>query len=248
MQASKIAPAVAGRSSAAMDAADRRGEPALVAAPRPPLQRGVREAVGLEVGEQLALVHVELHRVEPGAQDRPGVVRPERVALGAGARLALDHHALDHVQDGGGVGRAVVVAAAERANGERHRGVGPLGRGALVAVGADAAGAHVREELLRRGGRGRLGPGAPDVDPGVVVGPADAGAAVCVDVDRRRQVELPRAGAVADLPDREQLGEAAPVTGGERRGDGVEGVSERARDVVLLQVGGDRLDVARVGL
>ena len=81
-----------------VDAADCGGEPALVAAPRPPLQRGVREAVGLQVGEQLALVHVELDRVEPGAQDRAGVA-PARASspIGAAAGVALDHDALEHV-------------------------------------------------------------------------------------------------------------------------------------------------------
>ena len=54
----------------------------------------------------------------------------------------------------------------------------------------DAARADVREELRGRRGRRRLGPRAADVDAGVVVGAADAGAAVRVDVDRRRHVEL----------------------------------------------------------
>ena len=59
-------------------------------------------------------------------------------------------------------------------------------------------------------GRG-LGEGAADVDAGVVVGAADAGAAVGLDVDRGGEVELAGAGAVADLPDREELGQAAAV-------------------------------------
>ena len=144
--------------------------------------------------------------------------------------------------------RAVVVIAPERADGERHRRVRPLGGRALVAEGADAAGADVGEELLRRGGARGLGPRAADVDARVVVGAADPDAAVGVDVDRRRQVQLARAGAVADLPDREQLGEPAPVARGQRRLDGVERVRERARDLVLVQVGGDGLDVAGVRL
>ena len=40
----------------------------------------------------------------------------------------------------------------------------------------------------------------------------------------------------------------SPVARGQRRLDRVEGVSQRARDLVLVQVGGRRLDVARVGL
>ena len=215
-----------------------------MAAARAPLERRVREAVGLEVAEQHALVGVELDRLEPGAQHRAGVARSEVAAL----RLVLDDDPLDHPHDRGGVGRRVVVVAPERAHGERHRRVRPLGRRALVAEGADAAGAHVGEELLRRRRLRGLGPRAPDVDPRVVVRASDPDPALGVDVDRGRQVELAGARAVADLPDREQLREPAPVAGGQRRLDGVERVGERARDLVLVQVGGDRLDVARVRL
>ena len=215
-----------------------------MAAARPALERGVREAVGLEVGEQDPLVGVELDGLEPRAQHRAGVARPEVAAL----RLVLGHDPLDHPHDRAGVGRRVVVVAPERAHGERHRGVRPLGSRALVAEGADAAGSHVGEELRRRRGVRGLGPRAADVDARVVVRAADPDPALRVDVDRGRQVELPRARAVADLPDREQLGEPATVAGGQRRLDRVERVRQRARDLVLVQVGGDGLDVARVGL
>jgi hypothetical protein len=82
----------------------------------------------------------------------------------------------------------------------------------------------------------------------MVVGAADAGAAVRVDVDGGRQVELGRARAVAYLPDREELRQAPAVARRERRPDGVEGMRQRARDRVLVQVGGDDLDVAGVRL
>ena len=215
-----------------------------MAAARAPLERRVREAVGLQVIEQHALVGLELDGLEPRAQHGPRVARPEVSAL----RLVLHHDPLDHPHHRGRVRRRLVVVAAERPDGERHRRVRPLGSRALVAEGPDAARAHVGEELLRCGGLRGLGPRAPDVDPGVVVRAADPDPPVGVDVDGGRQIELPGARAVADLPDREQLREPTPVAGGERRLDGVERVGERARDLVLVQVGGDRLDVARVGL
>ena len=69
-----------------------------------------------------------------------------------------------------------------------------------------------------------------------------------LDVHERRQIELLGPRAVARLPDREQLGQSPPVARGERRRDGVEGMSERGRDLVILQVRGARLDVVAVGL
>ena len=94
----------------------------------------------------------------------------------------------------------------------------------------------------------RLGERAADVDSGVVVGAADGGAAVGLDVDERRQVELLGARAVAGLPDREQLRQAAAVARGQRRLDGVERVRQRGGDLVLVQILGARLDVVAVGL
>ena len=143
-----------------------------------------------------------------------------------------------------GVRRRVALAGAERADRDRHRRVRPLGRRALVAARARAPRAQVREELLRRGGGGGLGPGAADVDAGMVVGAADAGAAARLVVDPGGLVELRRAGAVADLPGAEQLGQPRRWRGGQRRGDLVEGVRERARDPVGVQVLRHRLDVA----
>ena len=229
-------------------APDRCLQLALVAAPGAPEQLRVAEAVRLQERQQLAVGQVEVDRGEPGAQQRPRVVRAHVGRQRAGARVAVGHHALDHPQHDARVRRRAGAAPAEHAHGDRHRGVRPLGGGALGAVRLDAAVAQVGEELGRvRGGR-RLRPGAADVDAGVVVGAADADAAVGVDVDRGRAVELGRAGAVADLPDVEQLGEPAPVARGQRRRDGEEGVRERARDLPLAEVLRDHLDVVRVGL
>ena len=197
--------------------------------------------------EQLARRQVEVDRREPRAQQRAAVVGADVGGQRAAAGVALRHDPLDHPQHDRGVGRRA-LAAAVGAQGDRHRGVRPLGGRALLAVGVDAAGAQVVEELARRARRGRLGPRAADVDPGVVVGAADAGAAVGVDVDGGGRVELGRAGAVADLPDAEQLGEAPPVPRGQRRLHRVERVRERAGDLLLAQVLGDLLDVAGVRL
>ncbi len=108
--------------------------------------------------------------------------------------------------------------------------------------------ADVGEKLLRGLRRRRLRVGAADVDAGVVVGAADAGAAVGLDVDRGGEVELAGPRAVADLPDREELGQAAAVARREGGLDRVEGMGERAGDLVLVQVGGAGLDVAGMGL
>ena len=53
------------------------GQLALVAAPRPPLEPGVREAIGLEAVEQHPLVGVELDGLEPRAQHCSRVARTE---------------------------------------------------------------------------------------------------------------------------------------------------------------------------
>ncbi len=62
-------------------------------------------------------------------------------------------------------------------------------------------------------------------------------------------VELARAGAVADLPDRRTArpggGGGAALSGARDR---VVGVRERARDLALVHVGGAQLDVAAVRL
>ncbi len=230
------------------DALDRPLESALVAAPRTPLQRRVGEAVGLQELEQVGRAHPQVDRVEPGAQQGAAVLRAEVAADRAAAGVALGHHALDHPQDRARVRRLVGLAAAERADRQRHRRVRPLGRRALVAVGLHAPAAQVREELARAGRERGLGPGAPDVHARVIVAAADADAAVGLDVDRRGMVELRGARAVAHLPDLEELRQPAPVARQQRRLDGVERMRQRGRDLVLVQVLRDHLDVVGVRL
>ncbi len=74
------------------------------------------------------------------------------------------------------------------------------------------------------------------------------GSAVRLDVDDGGHVELRGPRPVADLPDREQLRQTAAVALGQGGADVVEGVRERAGDLVLAKVGGAGLDVAGVGL
>ncbi len=124
----------------------------------------------------------------------------------------------------------------------------PLLGAALIAVGLDPPGSQVGEELLGGRGAGSARPGSPDVDAGVVVGAPDSGSAARVDVDGGRHVELAGPGAVAGLPGIEETGEQAAVPRLQRGGDGVEGMGERAGDLVPVQVLRAFLDVPRVGL
>ena len=175
---------------------------------------------------------------------------PRSPSRAAAARLGVaEHHALDHPQHRRGVGRRA-----------RRRRVPSARTASAIALCAQRAALPWSPRASARPARTcarnssgvaagrRLGERAADVDPGVVVGPADARPAVRLDVDRRGQVELGVARAVAHLPGAEQLGEPAPVARRERRGDGVERVRERAGDLALVQVGGDDLDVAGVRL
>ena len=100
------------------------------------------EAVLLHPGEQLGLRGLEAERVEPGAQQSARVARAEIGRDRAGAGVALAHHALDDAQDDARVGGLAAVAAAERADRQRHRGVRPLGGAALLAAGDRVAAAQ----------------------------------------------------------------------------------------------------------
>ena len=227
----------------------RRGQLALVHAAPPAIEIGVGELPLLKLMQQLVLVHIELHRGEPGAQQGERVARAQVALAGldSAPRVALRHHPLDDPQHGGGIRTLRRFAVTEGPDGQRHRGVCPLGGAALLAVGGGVSGPDVAEELRRGVGARRLGERAADVDSGVVIGPSDGGSPVGLDVHERRQIQFLRPRAVAGLPDREQLGQPPPVARGERRGDGVERVRERGGDVVLAQVGGAGLDIVGYG-
>jgi hypothetical protein len=226
------------------------GQLSLVNSAGPAIEIGVAQLAFLELAQQLVLVDVELHRVEPGPQQGERIARGE---IGSCARVpvvALPHHTFDDSEHGRGVRprRRVAIAARARPDGQRHRGVGPLGGAALLSVGGDPTRPDAGEELLRGVGARRLGERAADVDSRVVIRPPDGGSPMGLDVHERRQIQLLGARAVAGLPDREQLGQAPPVPRGERRGHGVERVSERGGDLVLAQERRACLHIVAVGL
>ena len=209
------------------------------------------EAVGLQHLEQVAAAGFDPDPGEPGLEQAAGVLGADVGGDLALAGAALGDHPFGHLEDGGRVGggaRGGPLGVVEGAGGERHRGVRPLRGRTLFAPRLGVAVAQMGEKLFRRGGGRHLGPGAADVDAGVVVGAADPGAATRVDVDGGGHVQLRGARPVADLPDREELGESATVAPCERRRDVEEGVREGAGDPVLVKVRGTGLDVAGVGL
>ncbi len=167
------------------------------------------------------------------------------------AHVGLAQQAAHHRENPQRVGTGGLSALGgepERANRQRDRGVGPLGGAALGAAREHVAGSQVGEE---RGGRARgrcFGEGTSDVHAGVVVGAADPDGVPGHHICGGGAVELRGAGAVADLPDGEQLGQPSAVARREGCGDRVVGVGQRAGDVALVHVGGAQLHVAAVGL
>jgi hypothetical protein len=122
---------------------------------------------------------------------------------GSLAHVAFTEQPVGDLEHRHRVQRGDLAISPECAHGQRHRRVCPLLGAALLARRVDAPGSNVLEELLRACRRRRLGEGAADVDPGVIVAATDRGAAVCLDVNARRQVELRRPRAVAGFPDGE---------------------------------------------
>ncbi len=211
---------------------DGDAEAALVAAAGAAVEVGVGEAVGLQHLEQLAAADLDPDPGEPGLEQAAGVLGADVGGDLALAGIALADHPFGHLQDRGRVGGLagdLDAGVVEGAGGERHRGVRPLRGGTLFAPRLGMAVAHQGEKLFRRGGGRHLGPGAADVHAGVVVGAGDPGAAVGVDVDGGGHVQLRGARPVADLPDREELGQPAPVAPCERRRDGEEGMRQTRR-------------------
>ena len=126
--------AAAGRGG--QDAVDRAGELALVRPTGAPEEVGVAEVLVLQQREQVALAEAQVDGLQPGVQQPSRVVGAEVGADRAAAHVSLAHHALDHGQDGARVDRAA-LAAPQRADGQRHRAVRPLG-GAGARPAADA--------------------------------------------------------------------------------------------------------------
>ena len=234
-----------------LDAAvDRGAQAPVVDAAGAAVEVGVGEAVLLEEGDQVAPAQLEAEPVEPGLQQSPGVLGPDVGGDLAPARRPFADHPFRHLQDRPRLGPPRVLGdlVAERPRRQGHRRVRPLRRAPLLPVGFGVAAEQVGEKLFRRRGRGHLGVGAADVDAGMVVGTADAGAAVRLDVDGGGHVQLGGPRAVADLPDREELRQSPPVAPGQRRGDVEEGMRQRAGDPLVVKVGGTGLDVAGMRL
>ena len=227
------------------------------------------ELVGLHIGDQLAPANVEPDPVEPSLEQRPRVLGTDISSNLPLTGSPLPDHPFGHLQDGGRIwsrarrdGRGPLAGPSpllsaegpppvphrESPRSQSHRRMRPLGGAALFPLRFGVAALQVGEKLFRRRGRGRLGEGAADVDAGVVVGTADAGAAVGLDVDRGGHVQLGGPRAVADLPDREELRQSPPVAPGQRRGDVEEGMRQGAGDPLLVKVCGAGLDVAGVRL
>ena len=220
--------------------------------PRPALELGVAEAVVLHVVDQRP-AGLEADSIGEGAEQSPRFLGadlspssprrtfPSLMTLSAISRMASALGSADRI--------ALVrlrVLDQQRPGRETHRRVRPLGRAALLAARVGAALADVAQKLFRRGRGWRLGERPPDVHAGVIVRAAGAGTTVRLDVDRGGHVELARAGAVAGLPDREQLRELAPVRRREWRLYRVEGMCQGAGDLVGVQVLRARLHVAVV--
>ncbi len=235
----------------ALHLADGVAQLSLVRAARLAIEVRVAEAVLLHQLDQLARIVGKAHRVEPGAKERRHLagVQAGRRLPAANRPVADDPLSdLEHGRRAAAPLGEVLRIPKERARGERKRGVGPLGCAALRSVGHGEPAPHVVQKLFR-GRRGRrLGPGPPDVHPGVVVRSADARAAVGLDVDGRRHVQLASPRPVANLPDSEELRQPAPVARLQGLRDFEEGMRECARDPVLVQVRSARLDVERVAL
>ena len=176
---------------------------------------------------------------QPGLEQAAGVLGTDvggDLALAGGA---LADRPLGDLQHGRRIGGGAVLAGSpSRARARVASAIAACAHLAALPCSPPAsrrAAAQVAQKLFRRGGRGRLGEGAADVHAGVVVGAADAGPAVGLDVDGGGHVQLRGPRPVADLPDREQLREAAAVALGQRGADVVEGVRERAGDPVLVE-------------
>ena len=255
--ASKRPPSAAGRSprgDRGGPARDRGAQAAVVDAAGAAVEVGVGEVVGLQVGDQLAPAQVEAdrRRARPraGSGRRRGRCR-RRPCPRARRPRGSPFRPSSAPRPGRGAG-ALVPSRRSSAPSASRAPASP----APSPRASTWRRCPARRRLRRRrgaGGRrnssgvsrgGHLGEGAADVDAGMVVGAADAGAAVRLDVDGGRHVQLRGPRTVADLPDREQLRQSPPVAPGQRRGDVEEGVRERAGDAVLVQVCGAGLDVA----
>ena len=87
------------------------GKPSLVDPSRSAAEVGMAQLAFLEQSQQVDLVDLQVHRVEPRAQKRARVVRAEVGAGAAVADVALAHHALRDLQHGRRIGTVVATIA-----------------------------------------------------------------------------------------------------------------------------------------
>ena len=159
MHAANSAPPTPLEAAAAAAVQRRRhglAKPALVGAGGAPAQVGVGEGSSCMYGTRSASERwsrpTDVSHARSSARASPG----SRLPTAALAAVALGQQALGHRSTRAGSTVARSPLAAERADGQRHRGVRPLLGAALLAARFDAPGADVLEELGRR--RGRPGP------------------------------------------------------------------------------------------
>jgi hypothetical protein len=252
-------------------AVDRLAQPAVMPATSAPVEINMGEPISLQIGDQVPPAKVEPNSVQPGLQQRPSVLRPHISSNLPLPGSPLPDHPFGHLQDSGRIrtgnsargdgGEALAgpspllsaeglpsVPHHKRPRRQRHRGMRPLSGAALFPLRFGVAPQHVGKKLFRRRGRGHLGEGAADVDAGMVVGTADAGAAVGLDVDGGRHVQLGGPRTVADLPDREELRQSPPVAPGQGRGDVEEGMRQGTGDPIVVKICGAGFDVAGMRL
>ena len=86
------------------------GELALVDPAGAPVEVRVAQLALLEQLEQLALVDTEVHRDQPGAQQRARILGPEIAPSRALPDVALAHHSLDDLEHRRRVGAGLLVA------------------------------------------------------------------------------------------------------------------------------------------
>ena len=151
-------------------------------------QVGVGELAVLQDREEA--LGLEFECPEPRAEQRPRVVGAKVACRLAAAGIALAQQPLDDLHRRHGVRCARGADPGQRPDGERDGRVGPLGRAALLPPRGNAPGPDVGQEFLGGLREWRLSERAADIDSGVVIGPTDGGAAMSLDVHKRRQVEF----------------------------------------------------------
>ena len=192
---------------------DRLPQTTVMPAPGPPVQISMGEPIRLQVVDQLPPPKIQPHSVQPSLQQSPSILRPNISSNLPLPGSSLPNHPFGHLQHSGRIrtsnsargeggdplpGPSPLLSGEgvpslphhKRSRRQSHSRMSPLSSAALFPMRFNVPVAHMPKKLFRRRGRGRLGEGAADVDAGMVVGTADAGAAVGLDVDGGGHVQL----------------------------------------------------------